>query len=163
MLFGEKSNLFFYIDNFKPSWKRRAYESWVKANGLTPREAVWLQVRKELERDNFDKCYICDLTPKRVLGLTNLIPTYDENLKSIEYVCSDHGGEWWNCLTGEAVIFSHKPYWKRQLRNNFYNFISAIITPVRFTFFFLQDIYFWHVAIWFYWGWKELKRKLCES
>lgn len=159
--FGDRKNIDWYIKHFRPTWKRRIFESWVKATGYSWHEYNWLQTRKHLGRDN-SKCYICNRKQNKILDWVKLIPTYDEQSQSLEYVCSDHGGIWWSCLEGKEVIFSHKPYWQRNIRDFYYFVLQQTVIPIRFVWFFLNDIYFWYIAIHFYWAWKELKIKLCE-
>src|SRR3990167_2316207 len=100
------TSLKWIIENFKPTWKARLHESWFKANGLTRLQSFYLQFNRQ------GICYICGRTLKP-LQEVEFIPIYDNEIK---YVCSDHGGEWWDVSRGIKVTFSHKPYYQRRIR-----------------------------------------------
>lgn len=144
------TNLF----DFRPTWRGRFTDSLSRAKGLRPFDAIGYDVL------GYPRCYICGRQEDFIFNSVLLIRHFDMSLDNkLVYICTDHGRVTnYDCTTSESIELPlPKPYWRRRIRDTFYQVVLNVVIPARFAWFFIYDTFMWYVGIWFYLFWRNLK------
>lgn len=132
---------------FMPTWKEHIIIAKSKSYGLRWYEAKYFKKQK---------CWICDREEDTVLNTVEFVPVYMQG--DVRYICSDHGGRWWNCFEGKWMIFSTTPYWYRRLRNQWLNAAINLIFLTRFIRYLIYDVVMWRIVAKFVVLWRRYER-----
>lgn len=132
------------FEDFIPSWKAHIHRAKISAFGYK-----WY----ELDFFKKQKCWICGREENNIIPV-DFTPIFADN--DIKYICSDHGGEWWNCFEGKLIIYSTTPYWYRRVRDTILPIVSFLIFIIRFLWFLVSDIFVWRVYFRLMNLWKSL-------
>lgn len=108
---------------FRPSLKGLYHECWLKA-----KDRDWRQ-----EYFSYDKCSVCG----RTIG--DMLAHWENN--QMLYICSDHGGVWFDSRTGYEVVQSTMPYWKRRWRNR----LLTLKIWMKYFWYLISDAFLWYI------------------
>lgn len=140
---------------FRPSFKEALWRSWYEAKGLRWFDAIGYKIR------GIPKCYICGREKDFLFNFTRLIYYFDMSLENkLVRICDDHGRVTdYDCTTGEPIELPlPRPYWQRRLRNVAQWVILNLAYVARFAWFFVYSLFIWHIAIYPYFWYRELKK-----
>lgn len=133
------------FQSFIPSWREHLYRAICYARN----------VRYYLPSLYARSCYICGRKEDRIFNSAKFVPIYDSAIREVVDVCDYHGGEWFDCCTGELVAFPpSKPYWYRKLHTAYWNTAIFLAVIVRFVYFLVYDVTMWKIAIVIY-NWRQ--------